>query len=187
MIFLIFVAGHKNHGKNFLTNLIMTKNWSKNNYKINFKSNMIENLFYNKILTSNNYYQYAFADKLKNEYCIQNNISIDNLEQHKEKYRNSLQQFSKNKLKFNIDYYTMNICDKIEELIQDQDDFSKIIFITDFRKMREFEYINNKLKNENIFIQKWKIVDLYKNIDNNDEWENCLENEIFDLIFTRIS
>lgn len=186
MIFLIFVAGHKNHGKNFLTDLIMTKNWRSDNYKIDFKSN-ISHEYFDTILKSNLYYQYAFADKLKNEYCLYNNISINEFELNKEKYRNSLQQFSKNKLEQNINYYTIDVYNKIKDLMCNKNNNLKVIFITDYRIEREFEYIYDRLKNENIIIQKWKIVDLYKNVDYDDKWENCLQNDIFDLIFTRIS
>lgn len=183
--YIIFIAGHKNHGKNWLTNSIITKNWSITNYSdVDFISNYVRKIFYNYILSSNNMYSFAFANKLKQEYCIYNNIQLDYLEKHKEYCRKNLQQFSLFKISHDSDYYTKHVYNSIQKLI-DENDTPKIFFITDFRKNNEYDFFYNKFsENKKVILQKWFVNDTNKSIDLNDKWENNLNSLSFDIIFS---
>lgn len=112
-IFLIFIGGHKTHGKNYLSELLISKNFNeKNNYKkILFNDSYLENEF-EQILNADKYYTFAFADKLKLEYCVENKISYTEFENNKEILRKYLQKFSEKKLKENKNYYTNIVYEK---------------------------------------------------------------------------
>lgn len=175
---IIFLAGHKNHGKDYLYNLFYTNTfYTTNNYDITPK-----NFNFDEILQNKQIFRFAFADQLKKEFCSHYNLSIDELEKSKSAYRKQLQDFSLYKLNIDKNYYTNFVLNQINELLLTQN--NSTVFITDFRKPEECYYFQEHLRDDSqISIRKWLVIDDHKDIDLKDEWENNLNSIDFDIIF----
>lgn len=168
---VILIAGPKNHGKNYLANLLQQHKFdtiheqynilSKNSINFEFKENV--NLF-------------AFADKLKQEYCDFCKIDYTQFENVKEEHRTQLQHFSRIHLDEDPDYYTKYIFNNILE------NNNYVSIITDFRQQSEFEYLK---KMDNVKILRFYVYDNMKGQDRSDKWENQLDMNDFDVVFSR--
>lgn len=180
---IIFIAGPKNHGKNYLCNLFMNKKFSeiKNGYDIIINNSNSLNLFEKVFKPNNKYYEFAFADELKKEYRYKHNIQYDEYEKNKEIFRKLIQNYSKEKLLKDENYYTKIVYEKIKNIKNIESNF---IFITDYRKPSELDFFLHNLKNSyDVNFQTWYVFDSEKSQDSNDEWENCLHKHDFHIIF----
>lgn len=199
--FIILIAGPKTHGKNYLCDVIMNNNKNLHNmYELNNNNNKLEEL-YDLILKNNNYKSFAFANKLKHdfiEYMNENNskgnnnnnnkLTFELLEKNKEIYRKDLQKFSQDFINKDEHYYTRHLYNEIMNKInENENENNNIFFITDFRKIREYTFLLDKFESDiiskKVIIQKWFVYDAKKEIDYNDEWENELHANNFDIIF----
>lgn len=195
MKYIIFIGGYKGHGKNYISNLFANKTniheiLSKYDIESSTSSSKHISDFINIITQTNyNYYNVAFADLLKQQFISENNISLQFLEQNKEMFRKGLQQYSTKHLSIDPNYYTEFLYSKIKLLLDsyqiNNHKENIIICITDYRKPSEFDFFQKHIHDTDVVLLKIKVIDTHKNIDYNDEWEQKLHDEIYDLHFIR--
>jgi hypothetical protein len=180
-IYGFLICGHKTHGKTFfgetvLPSVLLSQDRSIRNISVTKQYSVSG--FVTQLKSVNSVRCYAFADIIKIELCKSLGISIEELEENKENYRNDIFEFANKARLTDSDYYTKHVADSITG-----SEVENAVIITDFRQPEELEYLRKRFRNT-----EWitiKIIDPSKPILTDDRMEIMLEGFYTDVTLTR--